>query len=271
MSSMAVSAGSPERGLLGRRAECLILDQLLADMQSGRSSVLVVRGPAGVGKTALLNQVMEAASDCRIVRTTGVESEMERSYASLQQLCASMLDRLDQLPAPQRHAFQAATGLREGPAPDRFLVGLAVLSLLAEVAEELPLVCLVDDAQWLDQASLSTLAFVARRLLAERIVMVFAVREPSLEATLVGLPDLVVSGLGARDARRLLDMALPQRLDEQVRDRIVAEAHGNPLALLELTRGRAPAELAGGFGLPDTRSVDSWVEGLPPSNTFAFR
>ena len=176
---------------------------------------------------------------------------MELAFAALQQLCAPMLDRLDRLPAPQRDALGVAFGLRAGDAPDRFLVGLAVLSLLAEVAEERPLVCVVDDAQWLDRASAQALMFVARRLLAESVALVLVTREPSDE--LEGLPKLVVEGLRNGDARALLGSALRVPLDERVRERIVAETRGNPLALLELPRGLTPAELAGGFGLPTRR------------------
>jgi DNA-binding CsgD family transcriptional regulator len=226
----------------------------------GESSVLVVRGEAGVGKTALLEYVAEQASGCRIARIGGVESEMELAFAGLHRLCAPMLDGLDGLPAPQANALRVAFGTQEGDAPDRFLVALAVLSLLAEAAEVEPLVCLVDDVQWLDRASAQTLTFVARRLLAERIAMVFAVREPNDLNDLTGLPELVVAGLSDGDARSLLASAMPGRLDQRVLDQIIAETRGNPLALLELPRGLTPAELAGGFGLPDARPLASRVE-----------
>ena len=220
----------------------------------------MLRGEAGVGKTALLEYVAERASECRIARVAGVESEMELAFAGLHQLCAPMLGELDGLPGPQRDALRGAFGLQDGAAPDRFLVALAVLSLLAEAAEERPLVCLVDDVQWLDRASAQTLAFVARRLLAESIAMVFAVREPADVNELSGLPEMVVSGLADGDARSLLASAMPGRLDERVRDQIVAETRGNPLALLELPRGLTPVELAGGFGLPEARPLASRVE-----------
>ena len=220
----------------------------------------VLRGEAGVGKTALLQYVAERASDCRILRVAGVESEMELAFAGLHQLCATMLDGVDALPGPQANALRAAFGLQDGEAPDRFRVALAVLSLLAEAAEAQPLVCLIDDVQWLDRASAQTLAFVARRLLAERIAMVFAVREPAQVDELAGLPEMLVEGIGDDDARSLLAAAMPGRLDERVRDQIVAETRGNPLALLELPRGLTPAELAGGFGLADARPVASRVE-----------
>ena len=246
--------------LRGRRSERQVLDRRLQRVRAGESSVLVVRGEAGVGKTALLEYVAERALGCRIVRVAGVESEMELAFAGLHQLCAPILDGLDGLPGPQRDALRVAFGLQDGAAPNSFLVALAALSLLAEAAEVGPLVCLVDDAQWLDRASAQALAFVARRLLAERIAMVFAVREPNDAVEFTGLPELVVGGLADEDARWLLASAVPGRLDEHVRDQIVAETRGNPLALLELPRGLTPAELAGGFGLPDARPLASRVE-----------
>ena len=196
--------------LRGRSAERVQLDRLLEAIHAGQSAVLVLRGEAGFGKTALLEYLSERAAGCRLARAAGVESEMELAFAGLQQLCAPMLDRLEQLPGPQRDALGTAFGLRTGEPPDRFLVGLAVLSLLAEVAEEEPpLVCLVDDAQWLDRVSAQTLAFVARRLLAERVGLVFAVRAASDEHELAGLPEQVVGGLSDGDARALLDSAIP--------------------------------------------------------------
>src|SRR3954447_18584012 len=237
--------------LLGRRSECETLDRLVATVRAGQSAVLVVRGEPGVGKSALLACLIERASGCRIARAAGVESEMELPFAGLHQLCGPMLDRLDRLPPPQRDALTTAFGLSAGDPPDRFLVGLAVLSLLSEVAEDGPLVCVVDDAQWQDRASAQTLAFVARRFLAEAVGLVFAVREPSPTQDLEGLPELVVGGLDEGDASALLQSAIPGRLDERVNDRILAEARGNPLALLELPRGLTSAELAGGFGFPE--------------------
>lgn len=224
--------------------------------------MLVLRGEAGVGKSALADYLVGSAAGCRIARAGGVESEMELAFAGLHQLCMPMMGHLDLLPGPQRDALAVAFGLSTGSAPDRFLVGLAVLSLLAEAAEEQPLVCVVDDAQWLDRVSAQTLAFVARRLLAERIALVFAVREPALGPgdPLAGLPELVVRGLRDGDARALLDSVVPGRLDERVRDRIVAETRGNPLALLELPRGLTAAELAGGFARPDARPLASQIE-----------
>jgi DNA-binding CsgD family transcriptional regulator len=234
------------------------LDALLGAVRGGRSGALVVRGQAGIGKSALLAYAMESASDLRIARAVGVESEMELPFAALHQLCAPLPDRLDRLPAPQRDALATTFGLSPGAAPDRFLVGLAFLSVLSEAAEERPLLCVVDDAQWLDRASAQTLAFVARRLLAESVVLLFAVREPSDEFT--GLPDVTVEGLRDADARRLLSAGIPGRLDQQVADQLVAETRGNPLALLELPRGLSAAELAGGFGLPGALSLSGRIE-----------
>ena len=185
---------------------------------------------------------------------------MELAFAGLHALCAPMLGRLEHLPSPQRDALSTAFGLSAGPPPDRFLVGLAVLSLLADAAEEQPLVCIVDDAQWLDRVSAQTLAFVARRLLAERVGLVFALRESGDEHVLEGLPELVIEGLAADEARLLLDATIPGPLDERVKARILGEARGNPLALIELPRGLTPAELAGGFGLPDARPLASRIE-----------
>jgi hypothetical protein len=238
----------PGEALLGRRSECDALQRLLAAARDGRSSALVLRGEPGVGKTALLEYAIEWASGLRVARTVGVEWEMELPFASLQQLCSPMLDRVERLPERQRAALSVAFGLSAGDPPDRFLVGLAVVSLLSEVAEERATLCVIDDAQWLDRASAQTLAFAARRLLAEPVVLLFAAREPGDE--LRGLPELEVRGLRNGDARELLESVLPGALDERVRDRLVAEAHGNPLALLELPRGLSAEELAGGFGLP---------------------
>jgi hypothetical protein len=213
-----------------------------------------------VGKTALLEYLAGRASGsgCRVERVVGVQSEMELAFAGLHQLCAPMLSRTGQLPVPQCDALRTALGVAAGPPPDRFLVGLAVLSLLSEVGGERPLVCLVDDAQWLDRASAQALGFAARRLAADRVGLVFATREPGAE--LAGLPGLEVGGLPDEAARVLLDSALTGPLDTRVRDLIVAEGQGNPLALLELPRGLSPAELAGGFGLPSAAPLTGRIE-----------
>ncbi len=220
--------------------------------------MLVVRGEPGVGKTALLEDAIERASDLRVARAVGVESEMELAFAALHQLCAPILDRLELLPRPQLNALAITFGLSEGAVPDRFLVGLAVLTLLSEVAVERPLVCVVDDAQWLDRASAQVLGFVARRLMAESVVMLFATREPGEE--LRTLPELVVAGLRDADAHELLTSVIPWPLDERVREQIVAETRGNPLALIELPQGLSPAHLAGGLGLPRALSVSGRIE-----------
>jgi DNA-binding CsgD family transcriptional regulator len=256
-----MSAADPGRQLLGRRAECAALDELVAGVRAGLSRALVLRGEAGVGKSALLEYLVQRASGCRVARAVGVESEMELAFAALHQLCAPFVDRVERLPGPQRDALGTAFGLSDGDAPDRFLVGLAVLSLLSDAAEKRPLVCVVDDAQWLDGASATALAFVARRLGAESVGLVFAVREPAGERHLEGLAELVVGGLDDRDAQALLEAVVAGPLDERVRDRIVAETRGNPLALLELPRGRSPAELAGGFGLGDGPTLSGRIEG----------
>lgn len=247
-----------QTSLLGRAAECAFLDDLVGDIRRGESRSLVLLGEAGIGKTALLEYLVESAPDLKVVRVVGVESEMELAFAGLHQLCGHMLDRLPGLPAPQRQALDVVFGLSAGAAADRFLVGLAVLSLLSEVAEERPLVCVVDDAQWLDQASALTLAFVARRLLAERVGLVFAAREPG--EALAHVPELWVQGLRDGDARTLLSSGAGVMLDARVRDRMIAETRGNPLALLELPRGWTAPQLAGGFGMLGTQPLSGQIE-----------
>jgi DNA-binding CsgD family transcriptional regulator len=244
--------------LVDRHAECGVLDRLIEAVRAGESRALVVSGEAGVGKTALLDYLAGQASGCRLARIAGVQSEMELPFAALHQLCAPMLDQLQGLPVPQRDALEIAFGMSSGSAPDRFLVGLAVLSLLSDAAEQQPLVCVVDDEQWLDRASAQVLGFAARRLGAESVGLVFAARVPSSDTA--GLPDLVVERLGETDARALLDAALTGPLDARVRDRILAETQGNPLALLELPRGLTPQELAGGFGLPSAMRLSGGIE-----------
>jgi DNA-binding CsgD family transcriptional regulator len=248
----------PGGQLLGREREREVLDRLLDSVRGGHGGVLVVHGEPGVGKTALLEYAVEAAPEFRTARTSGIEAEMELPFAAVQQLCSPFLELMDRLPQPQHEALGVAFGLITGPAPNPFLVGLAVLGLLAEAAEEQPLVCVVDDAQWLDSASAPALAFVARRLLAERIALLFATR--ALGDALAGLPDLRAQPLGRRDARALLESVLPARLDERVLERIVAETRGNPLALLELPHGLNPTQLAGGFGVPATGPLSASIE-----------
>jgi DNA-binding CsgD family transcriptional regulator len=235
-----------------------VLDRLIEAVRAGESRALVLCGEAGAGKTALLDYLAGHAPGCRVVRAAGVQSEMELAFAAVHQLCAPMLGHLERLPGPQREALSTAFGISAGPPPDRFLIGLAVLGLLSDVAGKRPLVGLVDDQQWLDRASAQVLAFVARRLQAESVGLVFAVREAGEE--LGGLPELLVEGLRDDDARALLNSVFTGPLDARVRDRIVSEARGNPLALLELPRGLTPAELAGGFGLPGALPLPGRLE-----------
>jgi DNA-binding CsgD family transcriptional regulator len=234
--------------LPGRERESAFLIELLHRVREGQSAAIAVYGEAGIGKTALLNDAFGSVPGLRVARAAGIESEMELPFAGLQQLCIPMLDHLERLAPPQSQALRTAFGLEEGPAPDRWLVGLAVLSLLSETAEREPLICVVDDCQWLDRASCQALAFAARRVGAEGVLLAFAAREPSKE--LEGIPELLVKGLRSRDARALLRSVVRWPLDEQVRERVLAETRGNPLALVELPRGLSPAELAGGFGMP---------------------
>jgi hypothetical protein len=240
--------------------ECETLSTLVAAAKAGRSQVLVLRGETGIGKTALLDVVLDRAAGCRVARAAGVESEMELAFAGLHQLCAPFLDRLDRLPEPQREALGKVFGQSAGAPPDRFLVGLVVLGLLSDVAHDRPLVCVIDDAQWQDRAAAQCLGFVARRLLAVSVALVFAVREPSDAPDLAGLPELMIRGLDDADARALLDSATPGRLDESIGDRMVLETRGHPLAVLELPRGMTAAELAGGFGLPAIVPLGTRIE-----------
>ncbi|MFD0816959.1 AAA family ATPase, partial [Micromonospora zhanjiangensis] len=262
---MPTDSGESElANLLGRRAERDTVKQLLIQAHAGHSGTLVVRGEAGIGKTAILEHARDTAtrSGYRVESAVGAESETQFAFAGLHQLCAPLLDRVGVLPEPQQAALGVAFGMRGGAAPDRFLVGLATLNLLAEIAEEQPLLCLVDDAQWLDEASAQVLAFVARRVAAERMALVFAQRDASTNEVhlLSGLPELRLDGLGDKDAEALLAAAVRTPLDDEVRERIIAEARGNPLALLELPRGTPPTQLAGGFELPDTLTVPHRVE-----------
>ena len=264
-------------GLTDRHSERGVLDRLVHAVRAGEGRVLVVHGEAGVGKTALLGYLTGRAAGCQVMRAAGVQSEMELAFAGLHQLCAPMLTRLEHLAPPQREALRTAFGMSAGPPPDRFLVGLAVLSLLCEAAGEQPLVCVVDDQQWLDRASAQALGFVARRLAADPVAMVFGTRVPGAE--LAGLPELAVAGLQDGDARALLGSVLPGPLDARVRDQIVAETRGNPLALLELPRGLTPGQLAGGFGLPAAVPLSGRIEesfgrqldALPPATRRLLR
>ena len=246
--------------LLGRRAECEELDRLLTEARAGHSRVVVLRGEAGVGKSALLGYLSGRVDDWHVARAVGIESEMELAYSGLHQLCAPMLDCLERLPRPQRDALATVFGRSAGLAPDRFFVSLATLTLFAEVAEGQPLVCIVDDAQWLDHASAQILGFVARRLLAERVAIVCAVRTTTGEDFLTGLPELPIRGLGAHDARALLLENMYGPLDAAVRDQIIKESHGNPLALIELPRAWRAVGVAGGFGHPGAQPVMSKIE-----------
>jgi DNA-binding CsgD family transcriptional regulator len=246
--------------LRGRNTECAELDRLLEALHVGHSAILVLRGEAGIGKTALLGYAAECAEGCRVLQAVGVESEMELPFAGLHQLCAPLLAGLERLPPPQRDALGTAFGLTSGARPDRFLVGLALLSLLSDAAEERPLLCLIDDAQWLDQSSSQVLAFVARRLEAESIVLVFAARQPDELDALAGLPELRLEGLTDAHARELLASVVSGRLDERVGERIIAETHGNPLALLELPHGSSPVDLAGGFAPPPALPLPGRIE-----------
>jgi DNA-binding CsgD family transcriptional regulator len=244
--------------LINRRTECTLLDGVLQAVRSGESRVLVLHGEPGVGKSALMDYIASRVSGCRLVRAAGVESEMELAYAALHQLCAPLLDRLDDLPAPQRDALSTAFALSAGPTPDRLLLGLAVLGLVSAAAENQPLVCMIDDLQWVDRASMEALAFVARRLGAETVALIMATRTADPEFT--KLPKMEVSGLRNGDARALLDLAWTAPLDERVRDQFVAETRGNPLALLELPRDLTDHELAGGFGMPSALRLSGRIE-----------
>ena len=246
--------------LSGRPAECATLERLLEATRAGQSAVLVLRGEAGIGKSALLAHAAERAEGCRVVRAVGVESEMELPFAGMHQLCAPLLGGLERLPRPQRDALATAAGLSGGDRPDRFLVGLAVLSLLSDAAEAQPLVALIDDAQWLDRSSAQVLAFVARRLEAESVLFLFAEREPNEPDELAGLPVLPLEGLSDANARELLDSVISGPLDERVAERFIAETRGNPLALLEVPQGLSTTELAGGFGLSTALPLPGRIE-----------
>ena len=234
--------------LLGRESERAVLSRLLGAARGGHGGAIVVLGEPGIGKTALIEEAITAAEGFQVFQTAGHEGEMELAFAALQQLCVPGLDSLQRLPEPQRDALNVVFGITTGGPPDRLLVALALLTLLSEWAAERAVLCVVDDAQWLDRTSAQALAFVARRVTTEAVALVFGARE--LPDDLRGLPELVLEGLGGRDARALFGSVFPYGLDRPVLDRIVAETNGNPLALLELPRGLSPAQLAGGFGLP---------------------
>jgi DNA-binding CsgD family transcriptional regulator len=237
-------------GFLGRRRERERLDAVLAQARDGQSAVLVLRGEPGIGKTALLRYAARQAAGLRTTEIDGIQAEMELSFAGIHRLCTPILDEIEALAEPQQNALRVAWGMASGDAPDRFLVAVAVLNLLSATAEKRPLLCLIDDTQWLDAASVQALGFVARRLVAEPIAMIFSLREPVTTRALDGLPQLSVQGLEEPDARALLSRAVPGPLDDRVRDRIVAETEGNPLALTELSRTMSSSERAGGFASP---------------------
>jgi DNA-binding CsgD family transcriptional regulator len=260
--SAAATGRASTTRLLGRHAECEALDRLAADVVAGSSRVLVLHGDAGVGKSALLAYLSARTAGWTVVSAAGVESETALAFSGLHQVCAPLLKHLEKLPGPQHDALATVFGLRSGPAPDRFLVGLAVLTLIAEAAEEGPLACLVDDAQWLDQASAQILAFVARRLLAERVALVCVARSGSGDAVLAGLPALEIRGLPDADARRLLLATVSGPVNAAVADRIVAESHGNPLALLEMPRARRAVDTHGGLTAQEERIARLAREGL---------
>lgn len=257
---MSAGGTAPQRALTGRGREQEFLASLLDAVRDGRSGVLVVRGEAGIGKTALITDLLAKANDLRAIRISGAESELDMAHAAIQQLCAPLLGHIDLLPKPQREALRVALGLTAGDPPNGLMVGLAVLTLLAEVSAEQPIVCVIDDAQWIDAASLQTLTFVARRVLAESVAMIFAVRNGTAVRPLAGLPELIVTGLRDADARKLLEERLPGLLDAHVRKTILAEAAGNPLALLELQRALTPADMAGGYGLASAKTVTARIE-----------
>ena len=249
-----------DSGLLGRRNECELLDRVLADVRAHQSRVLVLRGEVGVGKTALMDYLANTSSECRVVRAAGVESEMELAFAGVHQLCAPMLTHLDQLPGPQRNTLCVAFGLTIGEAADRFLVGLAVLSLLSAVAEERPLICLVDDAQWFDEVSAQVLGFVARRLLAESIAVVFAVRDPSDVRVLHGLPERTIGGLINGDARALLGSVSLGPVGREGAGPHHRRDSRQPTLAAGAASGLTGGELAGGFALPGAGPLAGQIE-----------
>ncbi|MDA0158865.1 AAA family ATPase [Solirubrobacter ginsenosidimutans] len=247
-------------GFVGRTRERERLDATLAPTRDGHSAVLVIRGEPGIGKTALLRYAARQASGLRTIEVEGVQAEMELAFAGIHRLCLPLLDKLETLAPPQQNAIEVALGVAAGDPPDRFLVAVAVLNLLCTTADTRPILCLVDDAQWLDAASVQTFGFVARRLAAEPVAMVFTLREPITTTALHGLPDLQLHGLQEPDARALLSRAVPGRLDDRVRDRIIAETGGNPLGLMELSQRMSPSERAAGFAPPAASDLPSRLE-----------
>ena len=247
-------------GFLGRTSECRRVDDILARARDGQSAVLVIHGEPGIGKTALLRYAARQASGLRVAHVEGVQAEMELPLSGIQQLCAPLLYGLAELPEPQQNALRIAFGMTSGDTPDRFLVAVAVLNLLAATAAKRPLLCLVDDAQWLDATSLRVLGFVARRLVADAVAVIFALREPATARALDGLPRLPVEGLDGPAACALLSRAVPDRLDDRVRDRIIGETGGNPLALLQLSQGMSRSERAGGYAPPAAGNLPSRLE-----------
>jgi DNA-binding CsgD family transcriptional regulator/tetratricopeptide (TPR) repeat protein len=247
-------------GFIGRTHERERVDVMLAQARGGQSAVVVIRGEPGIGKTALLRYASRQASGLRTTEVEGVQAEMELPFAGIHRLCAPMFDGIEVLAEPQQNALRVALGVASGDAPDKFLVAVAVLNLLSATAEQRPLLCLVDDAQWLDVASMQALGFVARRLVAEPMAMIFSLREPATTRALDGLPQLSLEGLDEPDARDLLSRAVPGRLDDRVRDRIIAETGGNPLALTELSQRMSPSERARGFAPPAPNDLPSRLE-----------
>jgi hypothetical protein len=239
--------GGARSQLLGRVQEARMLADLLHGADAGQGGAVVIRGEAGIGKSALLHDLAEKAHDAGVCRAMGVESEMELPYAGLQQLCGPILGRLTALPAPHRNALETVFGFSAGPPPDRFLVGMAVLGLLNNAAQDRPVVWIIDDAQWMDRSSIQAIAFASRRSQTERVLVVIAARDMDEDGDLAGIPEMPLGGLDAEDAERLFDSVVTGPTDPAVRDRIIAETRGNPLALLELPRSWTTAELVEGF------------------------
>jgi hypothetical protein len=253
-----VTGWGPSQLVVGRKNECEVLDDFLAAARRGDGGAVVVHGDPGIGKTALLDYAVASAKEFDVFRTLGNEAEMELPYAALHQLCRLGMAEVERLPELQRNALEVVFGRRHGAAPDQVLVGTALVSLFSVLSSKRPLLCVVDDAQWLDTSSAQLVAFAARRISKDAIAFLFGAR--TLTDEVRRLPELTLSGLGDQDARTLLATVLPDRLDDRVVDRLVAEARGNPLALLELPQGLTPSQLAGGFGLPVSVTLASAIE-----------